>query len=111
MKRGMILLVALFLLVAVPYSFAGKGDAAKGKTLYTQKCATCHGAAGEGKEAIAKMMKVELKHLGDKEVQAKTDAQLSEATTKGTGKMKAVAGLKEQDVADIIAYVRTLAKK
>ena len=52
-------------------SFAA-GDAAAGKELFSKKCASCHGAAGEGKATVAKMLKVEMRHLGDKEVQAKS---------------------------------------
>jgi mono/diheme cytochrome c family protein len=111
MKRGLVLGLILVVAIVVPTLIAGKGDAAKGKTLYTSKCGTCHGPDGEGKAAIAKMMKVEMKSLASKDVQSKTDAQLAEITNKGTGKMAAVKGLKDNEVADIIAFVRTLAKK
>lgn len=110
MKRVVQLALILLVVFAVPSLILAKGDAAKGKALYTAKCATCHGPAGEGKDAIAKMMKVELRHLGSKEVQDKTDAQLTEAMTKGTGKMKPVAGLKDPEIADLIAFVRSLKK-
>jgi mono/diheme cytochrome c family protein len=92
-------------------SAAPAGDGAAGKAVYTKKCASCHGEKGEGKEAIAKMMKVEMKHLGSKEVQAKSDDELKKDTTQGFGKMKGVQGLSEKDVADLIAYVRSLAQK
>ncbi|HEX9759483.1 MAG TPA: cytochrome c [Candidatus Acidoferrales bacterium] len=110
MKKALALLLFVTLVIGIPAAIAAKGDAAKGKTLFAGKCAMCHGASGEGKEAMAKMLKVEIRHLGSKEVQDKTDAQLSEAVTKGTGKMKPVAGLKDQDVADIVAFIRTLKK-
>jgi len=32
----------------IPDSHAQRGDAANGATLYSQNCATCHGASGEG---------------------------------------------------------------
>lgn len=86
-------------------------DAAAGKEVFAKKCASCHGAAGEGKEAIAKMMKVELRHLGSKEVQAKSDAQLKKDITEGNGKMKPIKDLDDKSVGDLIAYLRTLAKK
>ena len=110
MKQWLVLLAILVLAVSVPL-LAGKRDATAGKEVYAKKCATCHGAAGEGKEAIAKMMKVELRHLGSKEVQAKSDADLRKIIVEGTGKMKPVTGCSEAELANVIAYVRTLAKK
>jgi mono/diheme cytochrome c family protein len=88
---------------------AASGDAAKGKQLYTQKCAACHAAGGEGKEAIAKMFKVTLKNLGSKEVQDKSDANLAKGIDEGVGKMKPVK-LTPAEAADVIAFVRTLKK-
>ena len=45
------------------------GGAVKGKKLFESRCKTCHGASGEGNEAIAKMFGVQIPHLGSKEVQ------------------------------------------
>ena len=78
-----------------------------GKTVYAKKCASCHGDKGEGKPAIAKSMKVELRHLGSQEVQAKSDADLAKSINDGAGKMKPVK-LSEGDVKAVIAHVRTL---
>lgn len=103
--------VAVALALTVPTLFAQKADVAAGKAAYTKRCASCHGPEGEGKEAIAKMMKVEMKHLGSKEVQAKTDAQLKKDMTEGVGKMKALAGMNDAEAANIIVFMRTLAKK
>jgi mono/diheme cytochrome c family protein len=97
--------------VAGTASAAPAGDAAAGKAVYTKKCASCHGEKGEGKEAIAKMMKVQMKALGSKEVQAKSDDELKKDTTQGFGKMKGVQGLSDKDAENLIAYVRSLAEK
>lgn len=106
-------LVGAFLVVClvltIPAAAAAKGDAAAGKTLFAGKCASCHGAAGEGKDAIAKMFKVTMKHLGDKDVQAKDDATLKKEIVQGNGKMKPVA-LNDTEAANVIAYIRTLKK-
>ena len=101
----------LILMLLTASTLPAAGDAAAGKELFAKKCATCHGAAGEGKDAIAKMMKVEMKPLGSKEIQAKTDADLVKVMREGSGKMKPVADLKDKDTQDIVAFLRTLAGK
>ena len=96
-------------LVMVTPTFAA-GDAAAGKEVYSKKCASCHGTAGEGKESIAKSLKVEMRNLGAKEVQAATDADLKKTILQGKGKMKGVTGIDEKAADDIVAYLRTLKK-
>jgi mono/diheme cytochrome c family protein len=96
------------LFIASP-TFAA-GDAAAGKEIYNKKCASCHGAAGEGKESIAKLLKVELRPLGSKEVQAASDSDLKKVLLQGKGKMKGVAGLDDKSADDVVAYLRTLKK-
>lgn len=111
MARWSVPSFALLFVCASPSLLVAGGDATAGKAVYTKHCVSCHAAAGEGKEAIAKMMKVEMKALGSKEVQAKSDADLKKDTTEGVGKMKPVKGLSDKEVGDLIAYIRTLAKK
>ena len=108
---ALVIAVGLIMTVAMSGVAAAAGDAAAGKEVYAKKCASCHGASGEGKDAIAKMMKVELRNLASKEVQAKSDAELTKISKDGVGKMKATAGLADKDRADIVAYLRTLAKQ
>jgi mono/diheme cytochrome c family protein len=103
--KGLALVAVAALVVAPLLSAAGNAEA--GKTLYGTKCATCHAKDGAGNPGIAKALKVELKHLGAKETQAKTDAELSKEILEGTGKMKAVK-LSAEDAANVVAYVRTL---
>lgn len=110
MRQWLIPGLILSVVVAVPAWVAAGGDAAAGKTIFAKKCAVCHGKAGEGKAAMAKMLKVEMRHLGSQEVQAKSDDELSKTITKGTGKMKPVKGLSDADVANVVAYLRTLKK-
>ena len=106
-------IVALVLMAAVLVSVTPliAADTAAGKDLYGKKCASCHGANGEGKEAIAKMFNVEMKPLTSKEVLSKTDADLKKVMLEGSGKMKAVRDLDAKGAEDITAYLRSLAKK
>jgi cytochrome c553 len=109
MKRVLAMILTTAVLLYTAPLFAA--DAAAGKELYGKKCATCHGAEGEGKASIAKTMKVELRHLGSKEVQTKTDANLKKDILEGTGKMKPITGIDAKAGDDLVAYMRTLAKK
>jgi mono/diheme cytochrome c family protein len=108
MKTVSAALGTVLLFVAIP-SFAA-GDAAAGKAVYAKRCASCHGDAGEGKESVAKMLKVEIRPLGSKEVQTKPDADLKKDILNGTGKMKGVTGIDAKGADDLVAYVRTLKK-
>src|SRR5262252_4818341 len=108
MKIGISLVLIIATVLWVTPSFAA--DVAAGKELYAKKCASCHGAAGEGKESIAKAMKVELKPLSSKEVQAKSDADLRKVVLEGTGKMKGVKDIDAKGAEDVVAFVRTLKK-
>ena len=100
---GFILTVAF---VSSPGLMAQQADAAAGKALYAKNCAGCHGVAGEPKAALAKVLKVEMRHLGAKDVLAKTEAELRKDVLEGFGKMKPVKGLSDQDVGSVIAYMR-----
>ena len=82
--------------------------AGEGKAIFDKSCKACHGATGEGNPGIAKMMKVTMKPLGSKEVQAKSDADLKKVVTEGTGKMKPVASVTGKQVDEVVAFIRTL---
>ena len=103
---SLVLMTVLGLYVTPLFS----ADAAAGKDLYAKKCAGCHGTAGEGKDTIAKMLKVEMKPLSSKEAQAKSDGDLKNTILEGTGKMKGVKDLDAKAADDIVAFLRTLKK-
>jgi len=113
MKRmfipGLILLIGLALLVA-PAVFAS-GNAEAGKAVYDKKCATCHGKEGEGNAKMAAALKVEIRHLGSKEVQGKSDEVLRKESIEGVGKMKPVKGLTEEEITNLMAHLRTIKQK
>ena len=89
-------------------SAVGAWAASAGQEVYDKSCKSCHGAQGQGNPAIAKVMKVTLRPLGSKEVQAKSDADLKNTVSKGLGKMKPMAALSAKQVDDVVAFVRTL---
>ncbi len=84
------------------------GDAGKGKKVFEQ-CAICHGAQGEGNDAIAKAYGVKMQPLYSKEIQSQDDAKLRKVIVEGKGKMNPVK-LSDQQVKDVIAFVRSLKK-
>jgi len=80
-----------------------------GETLFKTKCAACHGPDGKGEVAMGKTMKV--KDFASEEVQKMSDTDLSDAITKGKGKMPAYKALTPDQVKDLVGYVRTFGKK
>ena len=76
---------------------------------YKAKCAACHGPDGKGS---AMGQKMGVRDFSSADVQKETDAQLTEIVTKGKGKMPGYDGkLKDSEIKDLVAYVRSLGKK
>jgi mono/diheme cytochrome c family protein len=109
MRSVVLVLLVVCLLLTVTPLFAG--DVTAGRDLFGKKCASCHGASGEGKDSVAKALKVEMKNLGSKEVQAKSDADMKKVILEGTGKMKGIKDVDAKGADDVLAYLRTFAKK
>ena len=82
-------------------------EAKAGKASYDKACKSCHGANGEPNAAIAKAMKVEMRHLGAKEVQSLSDAELKTMITSGKGKMKPIKSVTGAALDDVVAYMQT----
>jgi len=110
MKPVFMIISILAVVLATGPAFAA-GDVAAGKEIFAKKCSSCHGTAGEGKESVAKVLKIEMRHLGSAETQAKSDADLKKVISDGVGKMKPVTGIDAKGVDDVVAYVRTLKSK
>lgn len=93
--------------VALPGLLRADGDAAK---IYKTNCVLCHGPDGGGSTPSGKAMGA--KDLGSSEVQKKSDEDLSELITKGKNKMPAFGKkVKPEEIQQLVAYIRTLAKK
>jgi cytochrome c553 len=109
MKRILPLVIGL---LAVPAISVCAADA---KALYEKDCAKCHGADGKGETKMGK--KLGAKDYTDAKVQAelKDDAAIK-ATKEGLkdkeGKvlMKPAEGLSDQEIKDLVAYMRTFKK-
>lgn len=93
------------------------GDAVHGEELFVSTCLACHGEGGVGIEGLGKDMTTSefVKGLSDKELLAfiKTGRSISDpANTTGVD-MPLKGGnpaLTDDDIIDIIAYMRTLEK-
>lgn len=112
------LLALAVALAAVPTLAWADGTADKGKTVFTQFCATCHGNAGKGDGPAAQALSPKPRDLTDKAyLSGLKDDYLANVIKKGGGAVGKSAlmppwgtSLKDGDVEDVIAYIRTLSK-
>lgn len=102
-------LMAIFAVLIVLALAAGSAE--EGKAAYMNRCQMCHGDDGQGNDSMARILKVEFHPMDSDYVQEKSDKEIREIITRGTGKMAAVRGLPEKEIENIIAYLRSLAKK
>jgi mono/diheme cytochrome c family protein len=95
-----------------PVKSAEKSQA-RAKELYGQECAICHGETGDGKTDLAKDMGLTLSDWTDpKTLAAKPDVDLFNVIRNGKDKMpaEAVGRAKDDEVRNLILYIRSLAK-
>jgi len=114
----MIFIVVLCAVVLGTALIAYAADAEQGKKLYEQFCATCHGQSGKGDGAAAAALNPKPRDHTDKEYMSKmSDDDMLKVIKNGgasVGKSPLMppwgASLKDDQIQDIIAYVRTLSK-
>lgn len=102
----------------VPSLALAEGNVEKGKALYAQQCASCHGVGGKGDGPAAAMLNPKPGNLTDKTYMAGLkDEQLVEAIKKGGGAVGKSplmppfgAAMKDNDIRDVVAFLRSLAK-
>lgn len=114
MKASWNLLVRTAIVLAIVTFFGQLSNSVRaqdsGAALFKTKCAVCHGADGKGETAMGKANK--LRDLGSPEVQKQNDEELTGIITNGKNKMPAYGkSLKPEQVKDLVAFIRTLAKK
>ena len=96
---------SLFILTSV----ASAADAAAGKTVFTQKCAMCHGADASGNTPMGKNLKI--KDLRSPEVQKQSHSDLEGIVRNGKNKMPAFKGkLTDPQIDNVLAYIEQLGK-
>ncbi len=93
-----------------------KGDPAAGHVLYHARCARCHGPTGGGDGPVAPRL-AQKPQDWTKGLNDMTDQQVADSITKGgpaVGKSNAMLAfprLSDAEVWNLVAYIRTLAKK
>jgi mono/diheme cytochrome c family protein len=85
---------------------------AHGKQVYQARCVLCHGPEGKGDgPAAAALNPKPRNHTDGAYMNSRTDEQLLAVIHNGKGAMPAWKGvLSEQEMQDVLKYVRTLAK-
>jgi len=84
---------------------------AEGKKIYDLDCAQCHGASGDGKTDAGKELKV-ADFTDPAALKDRTDGELFYVIKNGRGAMPLEGDrVKEEQLWDLVNYVRSLAKK
>ncbi|MFN2238561.1 MAG: cytochrome c [Thermoanaerobaculia bacterium] len=108
MKKTTMMILTAFVLVLFAAPVAQAED---GAVVFKAKCAACHGADGKGDTTMGK--KQGLRDLGSAEVQAQSDAELTEVIANGNGKPAhaySKKGVTADQVKALVAHIRTLKK-
>lgn len=93
----------------VQVTLAASGDPTKGKILYATDCLICHGERGKGDGLMGASLSPPPADLTAPPTRAKSDEDLSAVIRGGRGAMPPWKNrLKEQDVQNVLAYIRNL---
>ncbi len=85
---------------------------AKGKKMYVIDCAMCHGDKGDGKGDMATDMKNVTDFTNPDAMKNRTDGDLFQVIRHGKGEMPPEGDrAKDDDIWNLVNYVRSLAKK
>ena len=100
------------------HGLASGADVTKGKAIYDQYCAGCHGSAGKGDGPAAAAINPKPRDLSDKAyARSLKDEYLFQITKDGGPAVKKSPlmpawgkTLKDDQIKDLVAYLRSLAK-
>ena len=111
--RVKVSLTMLIVLGGIPISLAAseKGNPQAGQKLYLESCQNCHGPTGKGDSDMAAYLTPPPANLTAKAAQAKTDVQLRKIILEGrpgTAMVGYAGAFEEAQLADLIAYIRSL---
>ncbi len=120
MHRNLMILTAITAL-ALP-TLAGAADSAAGKAAFVANCSSCHGVTGKGDGPVGAALPIsprdfskgDFKFDTDKDGKIGTDADLKAVVQQGgaafggSALMAPWPSLSDGDIANIIAYIRTL---
>jgi mono/diheme cytochrome c family protein len=112
MRQGGLRLVGIFVLAGCGWAWSlmvQAADLSKGKSIYAEVCMTCHGLDGRGAESVK--LNPPPADLTSAGVQGKLDAGLFKSIHDGRKNTAMGAwkyALSDEEIQDVIAYVRTL---
>ena len=72
------------------------GDDVNGETVYSDNCAVCHGINGEGGSGPSMA-----------QASGESDEEIVSVVLTGEDEMPSFDNLEDQDIADVLAYIRT----
>jgi cytochrome c6 len=108
-SRGSVALFTALVMIAVSGGRATASPAPDGAKLFSLNCVVCHGEDGKGTETGKALMAAD---LGSTDVQKQTNAMLEQAISEGKNNMPPfMSTLSKADIASLVVYVRTFAKK
>lgn len=110
---------AIVAMIAIVPAFSAENP---GKEVYAHSCQNCHGEDGSGSNVANEFFKMQIPQLTSDKVQMHSNPELKEIILQGTGRMEPVKRgrpnaphaktkkLTDQEVDDVIVYVRALGK-